>query len=179
MNNLYYIAILPSKDISTEITDFKLYAKANFETERALTSPPHITVVAPFQPKKNVDIEALFQMVKDFAKTQKSFNIPLRNFNRFDDRVIFVDVTLNDILENLWRQLNLQLAEAYKIKDRYETYHPHITVAFKDLEKAVFPKAWEYFSKIDFEREFEANHLALLRHNGKFWDIIEQFEFGN
>ena len=125
-----------------------------------------------------MDIEAIFQTVKDFSKTRQSFNIALRNFNRFDDKVIFVDVELSDILENLWRQLHLQLAEAYNIKRKRQSYHPHITVAFKDLEKEVFPKAWEYFSTVEFQREFEANHLAILQHNGKSWNVIERFEFG-
>lgn len=177
MSNLYYIAILPDDLISKEITDFKLYAKANFDTERALTSPPHITIIAPFRPKKNVDLNNLFQDVESFAKTQQPFNITLQNFSRFDDRVIFVNVILSNALENLWRKLNLHLAKAYNIKEKYNTYNPHITVAFKDLKKDVFPKAWEYFSRINFEREFEVNHLVLLKHNGKFWDVIQRFEF--
>lgn len=177
MQDLYYIAILPNDEISKEITDFKLYAKANFKTERALTSPPHITVIAPFRPKKEVSIEALFQTIETFAKEQEPFEIVLQNFSKFDTRVIFVAVELSEQLENLWKKLNLQLAKAFQIKEKYKIYNPHITVAFKDLEKAMFPKAWLYFSTTEFQREFEANHLALLQHNGKFWEVIKRFAF--
>lgn len=175
MSSLFYIAILPNETIAEQITDFKLFAKSNFDTQRALTSPPHITIIQPFRLKKGVDITDLQHTIDAFCSTQKPFNVTLRNFGKFDNRVIFVAVLPNAALENMWRKLHLILAEAYQIKQRRATFHPHITIAFKDLDEAKFPEAWEHYSTIEFHANFEMRQLAILKHNGHFWEIIQRY----
>lgn len=175
MSSLFYIAILPNETIAEQITDFKLFAKSNFDTQRALTSPPHITIIPPFRLKKGVDITDLQHTINAFCNTQKPFNVRLRDFGRFDNRVIFVEVLPNATLEDMWRKLHLILAEAYQIKQHRTTFHPHITIAFKDLDEARFPEAWEHFSSIEFHANFEVRQLAILKHNGHFWEIMQRF----
>lgn len=175
MSSLYYIAILPNEEVAKQITDFKLYAKSNFDTQRALTSPAHITIIPPFRLKKGVDINTVLHTVEAFCNNQDTFSIALRNFDRFGNRVIFVNVQPNAALEKMWQKLYLILAEAYQIKQSRTDFHPHITVAFKDLDEEQFPDAWSYFSSIEYAATFEVRQLAILKHNGKHWEVMQQF----
>ena len=55
----------------------------------------------------------------------------------------------------------------YKIKIDERPFHPHITIATRDLFKRSFHEAWPIFEKETFEAEWEANALSVLRHNKK------------
>ncbi|NEN93697.1 MAG: 2'-5' RNA ligase family protein, partial [Okeania sp. SIO3H1] len=54
-------------------------------------------------------------------------------------------------------------------------FSPHVTVAFRDLTKTNFRAAWLEFRERSLEFEFVASQLTLLIHNGKRWDIFQEF----
>lgn len=56
-------------------------------------------------------------------------------------------------------------------------FAPHMTVAFKDLSKQNFKAAWSEFEKRELQFEFTADHLTLLLHDGKRWNIKSEFPF--
>lgn len=178
-NTVFFIAILPNLEIQREVTEFKNYAAQHFNSAHALKSPPHITLISPF--RWDFDrLKSLKDSLQQFAKAQSPFFLSLQNFDCFDQRVIFVDVEDSKELENLQKALSLDLEKniALNIADN-RPFHPHMTVAFKDLKKEVFPKAWAYFSKIEYFRFFEVNSLVLLRHNGGAWEVLERYIFGS
>jgi len=52
-----------------------------------------------------------------------------------------------------------------------------MTLATRDLKRQIFDEAWADFSSRVIEFEFKASNLVLLKHNGKFWDIFQEFPF--
>ena len=61
--------------------------------------------------------------------------------------------------------------------DRPErSFRPHMTVAFRDLNKKMFREAWTHFSELQYQREFVAEQICLLQHNGKHWDERANFK---
>ncbi|MBK5277935.1 MAG: 2'-5' RNA ligase family protein, partial [Bacteroidia bacterium] len=56
-------------------------------------------------------------------------------------------------------------------------FHPHLTLAFRDLKKPMFEKAWEEFKSKEYSESFAAKHFTLLKHNGKVWESLKDFEF--
>lgn len=176
--SIYFIAVLPKQEIQDEITAFKEYAAKKFNTKRALTSPPHITIVAPFKFEDN-DILHIKQEISDFTKDQDPFEIELKDFNCFAPRVIYVDVMKSEELNRIYTGFNTILENKHGVDFKYkeQEFHPHMTVAFKDLKENMFPKAWKYFRKAKYKQTFSANALTLLKHNGKEWDIMEVFPF--
>ena len=56
-------------------------------------------------------------------------------------------------------------------------YHPHMTVAFRDLKKDVFPLAWAEFEKKEFNSAYEVNAFHLLKHDGKEWKLFKKIPF--
>lgn len=174
--NLYFIAIIPPEPIYGEALAYKHHFKDRFNSKAALNSPPHITLHMPFAWKESKE-DALIENLETFSIEQKSFELRLNNFSAFEPRVIFIDVIKNEKLEGLQKQLkrfckvelNLFNADYKEL-----AYHPHITLAFRDLKKAEFYKAWEEFKDKKVETSFKVNSIALLKYDGKEWETFKE-----
>ena len=177
--SIYFIAILPEQEIQDEITAFKQYAAEKFNTKRALTSPPHITLVAPFR-LENDDLHKVLETTEKFAKKQTPFDIELKDFNCFAPRVIYLDIMKSAMLDDTYRGLNSILERECDIEWKFQDteFHPHMTVAFKDLKESMFTKAWKYFRRAKYKNTFNAQALNVLKHDGKEWQIFKTFGFG-
>ncbi len=173
--HIYFIALIPGEEICEEVTEFKKYAARHFDSAHALKSPPHITLISPF--RWNTDEEASLKTVLHaFASGQPAFSILLSHFDHFGKRVIFVNIEDNDELSKLQEKLSLELQQKLELPcDDKRPFHPHMTVAFKDLQVKVFPQAWDHFRQIEYERAFEANKIYLLRHDSQKWQTIAWF----
>ena len=60
----------------------------------------------------------------------------------------------------------------YNIKKETRAFHPHITIATRDLHKKSFAEAWPSYQNKKFTEEWVANGLSVLKHNGTRWDVI-------
>ena len=65
----------------------------------------------------------------------------------------------------------------FPIKKDDRSFHPHVTLATRDLYKKAFQEAWEIFSKKKYEALWIVNGISLLRHNKKNWDVIFTSQF--
>jgi 2'-5' RNA ligase len=171
---IFFIAILPPKEIQEKVTSLKAYASRKFNSSHALKSPPHVTLQAPFRwsLKKLKTLRSTLEM---FSETQSPFSVELKNWDHFSDRVIFIDVAPNVELMDFQFSLVQYLHKKLSLNKDKRPYHPHMTVAFKDLKPYYFQKAWAHFSNIEFDTQFEVKELTLLRHNGAQWEIFENY----
>lgn len=175
--NLYFIAILPDERIQKEVTAFKHFCRQHFGAEHALNSPPHITLTPPYR-WTDEQLPTLVDALDMFALGQSSFEVRLRNFSSFAPKVIYVDVVENEYLSVLQRKLLNKLEHALAYRDqRAKNFHPHLTIAHRDLQRADFYPAWEHFSKQKFYREFTVDQIALLHHHNRKWHIYKAFPF--
>lgn len=172
---LFFIAVLPGEPIAAEVTRFKQYAADHFRSARALRSPPHITLIPPFW-WAPADRDRLDRALGDFCRDRSPFSVRLSGFDCFSPRVIFVAVQPDQAFANLQAALQgyLQKSLDLPLRDR-RPFHPHLTVAFKDLRRSVFPEAWDYFSEQSYERRFKVEELVLLRHREQAWEVAARF----
>lgn len=177
----YFIAFIPPSPIYDEALAWKHFFNDHYQSKASLNSPPHITLHMPFlwkEEKENLLVERL----TDFASHQKEVSIQLTNFGCFEPRVIFVDVEKSEALALFQKELqrfckvNFQLFHA---DYRDLAYHPHITLAFRDLKKQVFAKAWDEVKDKKMNDLFVADHFVLLKHNGISWDVLKEFPFSS
>ena len=106
------------------------------------------------------------------------FTISLNNFSAFKPRTIFVDVVVNEELRSLKADVDAFFSKSgYKIKIDSRPFHPHITIATRDLHKKDFQEAWPLFGTKKFKGGCEATGLSVLRHNGSSWDVIHTSVF--
>ena len=64
-----------------------------------------------------------------------------------------------------------------KIESRH--FHPHITIATRDLHKKTFYEAWQLFETKEFTEEWMATGMSVLRHNKSNWNVIHTSGFIN
>ncbi len=178
-NAIYFIAVLPPKEIRKEINIFQNYAASYFETKHALNSPPHITVFPPFR-WSEAEEDKIEESVEDLAANNNSFYIQLENFGNFAPKVIYINVNENDELKKLHLNTISKMYTSFELENKSpHQFTPHITVAFRDLKRTFFLKAWSHFANTKYERAFSADKLALLKHEDGKWNIISEFELSN
>ena len=174
---LFFIALLPGEDIQREVTIFKQDCSRLFGASHALKTPPHLTLIPPF-PWPRTRLTELGDALDDFAIGQHPFDIELKNFSSFPPRVIFVDVTENQQLKDLQLTLFHHLKKSVGLVDeRGNRFHPHTTIAHRDLKPGVFLKAWSHFSKLEYRRTFQADRITLMEHVRGRWEVYEDYFF--
>lgn len=176
----YFIAIIPPGPLYEEAQALKEYFRDRYASRAALNSPPHITLHMPFLWKEKNE-QRMLAALEDFARRQNPMKICIDNFSGFPPRVIFMNVTTNDAMNALQSSLHAFMKRELDIfnanyQDR--PFHPHLTLAFRDLRKEAYKQAWEEFAEREFKTEFVADRIALLKHDGNRWVVHREFLFG-
>ena len=176
--SLYLIALVPGVDLRARIRLLKEEMKRRFGALHALKSPAHITLQMPFRRPESFEPE-LIQSLESLASQQVAFELPLKGFGCFPPRVLFVKVQNQEAILKLHSQLQkvLQQELGFNKQERGFRFHPHMTIATRDLTEEAFAEAWPEFSKRPFEAKFGVTSLFLLKHNGKTWDLYREFPF--
>ncbi len=149
---------------------------------------PHITVGSGMR-IDNKDLNFVYKDIKSVVKNFKPFKIKIKNYNFMDNwpggktldythYVIYLDVIVNKTLQKLAEEL---MGNVTAKRERYYNqpwpYNPHLTVAFKDLNKEGFLKAKKILEKEKFEGETIVDHVAIAteRESGK-WVEYKRFK---
>lgn len=184
----YFLALLPPEAIQEEVLRIQQTFAKQYHSRKALNSPPHITLQAPFDwPSTSTSAAqqtttALAQGLAEWTNHLKPLPIQLSGFGVFAPRVIYVHVQCTPALLTLHTQLQTYCAEVWNIKDtrsQHRPFIPHITVAFRDLTRANFHASWPHFQDRPFEHHFTVTALTLLKHNSQRWETFSQFAFGS
>ncbi len=174
----YFIAIVLPEPLQQEVMAFKEYVKDNFNSKGALRSPAHITLHMPFEWKSEKE-EFLIKTLSEF-KFNEEFKLELKNFSCFEPRVVYVDVVKNDTLNQLQKELVKHVKLNLGLMNEAENmrgFHPHATIAFRDLNKAKFTGAWEHFKTQTYSANFSTKSFHLLKHSQGIWNIYKEFGF--
>jgi 2'-5' RNA ligase len=174
----YFIAIIPPEPLFSQIESLKKEISASYNTKASLRSPAHITLHMPFEWKEDKESE-LIRKLRDLD-FNTAFNIELKNFAAFSPRVLFIDVVKNETLSALQKDLTQHMKTRLNIFNEAESeraFHPHLTIAFRDLRKNEFHKAWEKFKNETFDASFPVDSFWLLKHDGKRWNTLFEFQF--
>lgn len=180
MKGLYFVAALMDPDTEHTVWDLKTRA-ATHGSVKGLKVLPHITEINPFKYSEEDEarlISQLSQLISSFSPTE----INLNGFGFFTNpksHTIYVAVEDSPELQEQHKQLNL-LAR-YKLgfdpKNAPLKHTPHMTIAYRDLDRQKFEKTWPDFSQRKFEKKVPLESLWLLKHNGFCWIPYEEFAF--
>lgn len=175
--NLYFIALLPPKQLCDEIRGIKEEIRKKYKAKHALKLPAHITLHPPFR-LKNIGEEDLITSLRKFAEEQSKFEVYLNGFGAFPPCVIFIDTSKPEPVLALYKELNRLMKKIVPKEDQSKReLYPHITLATRDLYRKTFEEAWQDFHKRKFSATFMVNKLCLFKHNGKSWDVYKEFKF--
>lgn len=177
--DIYFIAIIPNRALCEEIRMIKERICEEYGACHALKSPAHITLQMPFKRITTEEVR-LSEALKLFALAEKGFSVETDGYGAFPPRVIYIRITDPEPVRSLHNRLrSILLSElGFSQEETMEDIKPHITVATRDLSKDAFSDAWPEFREEKFIARFEVGSIFLLKHNGRKWDILEEFPFG-
>lgn len=176
LNKKYFIAIVLPEPIQSQVEAMKDQLFKQFNLKGALRSPSHITLHRPFEWKQEKESK-LIDSLMDF-NFGKPFQLDLKDYNCFAPRVIYVDVVKNEALYDVHKRLKYYAQENLKLLNEVEDmrgFHPHATIAFRDLRKNKFEEVWSVFKEKKYQANFEVKSFSLLRLEDK-WKEIRYFE---
>jgi len=170
MKKMYFIAIYPPQEIIDEVKVFKEDLASNFNNSKAKKNDAHITLFPPFERELTTenDIHVAFHKIDTNISP---FEITLNGFGSFPhpkNPVLFIEPEENQSL----KELHLRVKEIFNFKNY--SFHPHVTVGFRDLTWENYLKAWEVYSEKEFKTKFTVDKITLLRHDGKWMPIAEK-----
>ena len=176
--NLYFIAVIPDPVLRAKVRSLKEEMKTQYGAKHALKSPAHITLQMPFRRMDSFESE-MKESLREFCAEQQSFSILLNGFGAFRPRVIYINITNHDPLVQLHRDLGNVLVDrlGFTPREINRRFHPHMTIATRDLKEKAFNQAWPLYDQREFKTQFDARSISLLKHNGKYWDIFDEFLF--
>lgn len=179
-NPLYFIALIAPAPVRKEIENLKKEVKEKYKAKHALKLPAHITLQIPFRMEEKKE-SLLLKKLEKFAASQPTFEVKLNGFGKFSRNVIFVKLEDHKPVVELYEDLQELIQKQLELKEHEKTskIHPHLTIASRDLSRQQFPQAWNDFKDREYSAAFTADSLALLKHNGKTWDIYRKFGFKN
>ncbi len=174
--SMYYITILCPPEIDEPIAEHKAMMKANFGCEVAAKSPAHLTLINPFF-LSNGKYRELVEKLNDFESIITEVNIEVEGYNHFGERVIFADVNVTDNLIALQEQVENYLRNGGFpfIKEAKKPFHPHVTIATRDLKETDFAAAWANFEGKSISGSFITNTMHLMKLVDDRWVHDTQF----
>ena len=179
-SELYFLAFIPPEDISRDLWDLKQQVARKFLCKASLRSPPHVTLHMPFRwPEKKK--EKLKKALTHFCKDISPCTIEFNGFGAFPPKVIYIHIETNSHLATLQKYLCQLMAQKMSIHNanyQNKPFRPHLTIAFRDIKKNQFQKAWDFYKDKKYEVSCNIDQLTLLRHNTHRWEPECDFQLG-
>jgi 2'-5' RNA ligase len=176
MKDLYFIAIIPPADVAAEADNLRHRMWQQYGSSHSLNSPPHITLAPTFS-LRGKNEESLKRGLEKIGEAYRPFPVRLDKVGHFGQKSIFLKVEENQELRDMHTAIKKCLRQE-DITDEAEgerAYHPHLTLATRDLKKEKFKTAWGELQNLDFHEEFHVQEICLLQHSGKRWLIVQHF----
>ena len=172
-HNMYFVAIVCPEQINEKVEHFKQWMKDRFGCVVAMKSPAHITLIPPFWLAQERENE-LMNTILSFNVEHGLQKIELEGFSHFRKNVLYIQVKKNTWLSELKSLTEKHFMERTGdvIKKDDRPFHPHITIANRDMKPAHFEKAWEHFSSKEFSEAFDMNSISLLKLIQAKWNVI-------
>jgi 2'-5' RNA ligase len=178
--HLYFIALVVTEGLAEKIRELQLYCAEMYQSKKALRSPPHVTLIPPF--REDVSIEKILEeKLNPFFATYAPFAVELNGFGKFDSSVIFIRPEKNSYLETMQEDLHKYMSRNFSFVEPTPSrkFNPHISIATGDLRKKNFHPAWQEFESKTFHGTWNVSSAHLLKHDGKIWNPVVEFRFGN
>jgi 2'-5' RNA ligase len=140
--------------------------------------PPHLTLKAPFDWPEEKE-EVVKQALKEKAEKSTIIPIELSGFGHFGRRTIFIKAKYPPELKMSIKKMRNRLRrEEIEITKSDRKLNLHSSVA-RFLELDQFYQIWHFVRQFKIKEVIEYNHFTLLKHDGKKWQLSEQFFFNH
>lgn len=176
--SLFLVALLPDRETQTLVRQIQQALADDFGVVAALRSPPHITLIPPFAATDR-DIEILKDKLWKLFREQQPVSYSINGFGHFDDHVIYVQPIQNEQVSEIQQRIaQLFRTDLHWLKTKLDgPFHPHITLAYRDMKPELFPSIWATVAQQEFVSNEMVQSVFVLRHDGQRWRVFTEIPF--
>jgi len=167
---MYFIAHVLPRGEAALIHACKEDMRNRYGAVVALRSPAHITLIPPFRFEAHAESK-LFTALETLNQ-RPVFTLKGAGFSSFPPRTLLAAVKDNDDLKRLHADAVTVFGNFPQVKKETRPFHPHITIANRDITPSQFKEAWELYRNRRFDAGWEVKEISLLRYGQKKWDVI-------
>jgi len=177
-HQMYYVALICPEETDKKVNQFKIWMKQHFGCVIALKSPAHITLIPPFWLEQERETQ-LLKTLQLFSSDQGNIEIELEGFSHFGKSVLFLVVKDNPLLQDLQNQVMKYFQEPFNevIKNNDRPFHPHITIATRDLKPGDLRKALEHFNNEKYFHSFQTKSISVLKLSPGKWNVLASVDW--
>lgn len=177
---LYFIAIEMPEPLKTKIQEWRKDLSEEFNSRRALKSPPHITLQMPMRIEAEFESDLIMRF-KSLEHCCKSNNVHFNNISAFEKRTIFIDIKPKGLVLELHDKVQKLVKSLEYVSDKIivEHFHPHLTLMTRDLSKQQFELAYLKLKDVEMIDEVFIEHMTLYKHNGQKWKELQKVNLSN
>jgi 2'-5' RNA ligase len=175
------LALMPPEELARDIERIRFDFSQKYKAVAALKPPVHITLVPPYKAAANTEA-AIVDALEAWAPLQIPFPVTIQNYNTFrNNGVIYLDVAANELLQLFQKDIVTKFRQVMHIPGikTGKSYHPHITIGYRDIPPEVFDTAADEYLAKKFFSVFVANSFYLWKHDTKRWQVLHSFTIGN
>ncbi len=172
----YFIAWIPSYRVKSKIQNLKALLQIKFGINKSMNAPPHLTLIKPFELGQN-ELEHLQHVLCTFCKLQDPFEFKMQGLGSFGQHVLYVHLDQTDALLKFREALRLVLKETTHLSEDtlHPDFHPHITLATKDLKPSLFSPVWAFLLQKIISEKCTLANICLLHYQNNQWQVIRKF----
>ncbi|MBL4863133.1 MAG: 2'-5' RNA ligase family protein [Crocinitomicaceae bacterium] len=158
----YLIVINPSKDISSDVTNFKEKFRSKFGKAKYLDLWPHITL-SLFTAREELEFE-LKEKLQSYAQQKTPFAVQIDKFNCFKKSGVIYLQPETEIITQFQREIPEILKQQIGIEEKHVlmTSQPHLTIT-RSKQKKQFQEAWDYYQNIYYHKAFVVRKMVVYR----------------
>lgn len=176
-HHMYFLALVCPPPLDEKILRFKNWMKEKFGCVVALRSPAHITLVPPFWLNDTRE-EELINTLQSFSSDVGEILVNVNGFSHFGKRVLFAAVDTSPELQLIKTEVEEHVSSVFpEIKKDERPFHPHITIANRDMKPSDFESASLHFSTMKLDEKFVTSQISLLKHDQGRWNVIGRREW--
>ncbi len=135
---------------------------------------PHLTLASGPE-LSEIGLENLEKEIELFCEKQNSFDVVLKDFGGSNRRtggnqekttrcVLWINAVENNQLSQAVEDFKLIINRYEHWYRMPEPYHPHVTLAFRDLDQDGYEKGINFLEGKNFHEIVSINHIALVEH---------------
>ena len=175
---LKLVAIVPPEPLFSFVKEEQNFIAQKWNVRQALRTPPHITLIPPISLDEG-ESEELDRISKEIASLHPSFRLKVTRYEAFSPKVIYLKPSFPHVLRVLYTDLmDAILAKIPHAMQKYpyESFVPHITIAYRDLDPLRFKEVWKYYKnkKVNFSVDIE--QICILDNTADGWVISDSYE---
>ena len=170
---LQLIAIVLPEPLFSFVRDQQNFIAEKWDCRHALRTPPHITIIPPLAITPE-EINGLQEIAGEVAAKCNSFSLAVKGYGAFKPRVIFIKPELPPGLSDLYQNWRDALMKTFPhVLGKYpdKPYHPHITLAHRDVDRKQFDEMWNLYENKKIDISIEINQFCILGHGKNGWEI--------